>query len=274
MIYRMMYQTAIITGASSGFGESFARELAGQCERLVLVARRTEILQALAGELQKEHSGLEVLVKSCDLSQPSARAGLITELDQLPSGSTLLVNNAGLGDYGEFAHSTPERNDSMLQVNMLCLLELCRAIIPRMKEQGGAIINISSLAADLPIPDFAVYAATKAFVTSFSEALRLELRSAGIPVLAVCPGPVKTGFGDAARRTARTSGDSTFRKCFYSTIPQVVQGALRAIQKNKPRFYPSLKVRLAAAVIRNTPLCLLRLILSRRPRRVRSLPDA
>lgn len=274
MIGGMKYTQAIITGASSGFGAEFARRLAPVCRRLVLVARRETVLHGLAEELRAAHEGLEVVVQPCDLSVPEQRQTLIQQLDILPEGATLLVNNAGLGDYGEFATSTPERNNSLLQVNMLAVVELTRAVLPRLLTQGGGIINISSLAADLPIPDFALYAASKAFVASFSEALRLELKEKGIPVACICPGPVHTEFGDVARREGRSDGKSPFRKGFYTETPTVVSAALRAVEKGKARTYPSFKVRMAGLLVRNLPLWLLRLVMGMRPRKTKPLPPS
>ncbi|MBQ4613649.1 MAG: SDR family oxidoreductase [Akkermansia sp.] len=270
----MKYQQAIITGASSGFGAAYARALAPECGRLILVARRGDKLQELAQELQAAHPGVEVLVQPCDLASAEARQALVSSLKALPvSGKTLLVNNAGLGDYGEFASASFARNHSMMQVNMQALVELCHAFIPLMKAQGGGIINIASLAADLPIPDFAIYAASKAFVASFSEALRLELAASRVPVIAVCPGPVHTGFGEVARRNGCSDGSAPFKKWFYTAIPTVVQGSLRALERGKARFYPSLKIRLAGLLVRNTPLPVLRFIMGMRPRKVTTTPS-
>lgn len=268
----MRYTQAIITGASSGFGKEFARRLAGTCHRLVLVARREAVLKALADELHAAHEGLEVLVEPCDLSAPDQRRDLEKRLALLPDGSTLLVNNAGLGDYGEFSTSTPERNNALLQVNILAVVELTRAVLPRLKDQGGGIINISSLAADLPIPDFALYAASKAFVASFSEALRLELKKEGLPVACICPGPVHTEFGDVARREGLSDGKSMFRSGVYTTIPTVVDSALKAVEKGRARTYPSFKIRMAGLLLRNLPLWLMRAIMGMRPRKTKQLP--
>ncbi len=268
----MKYQQAIITGASSGFGAAYAQRLAAVCKRLVLVARREDVLRAMAATLEAEHPGLEVLVQVCDLSSSEARAELISVLKSLPdTGKTLLINNAGLGDYGEFADAVAERNNSMMQVNTLAPVELCHALIPQMKAQGGAIINIASLAADLPIPDFAIYAATKSFVASFSEALRLELAGSGVAVLAVCPGPVHTGFGEVARRHGCSDGAAPFKKWFYTAISTVVDGSLRALARGKARYYPSFKIRLAGLLVRNLPLPLLRFIMGMRPRKVSAI---
>lgn len=271
MIDPVQYTQAIITGASSGFGAEFARRLAPQCRRLVLVARREPLLRELADSLPALHAGIKVEVIPCDLADGAARARLLQMPGLVQAGPTLLVNNAGLGDYGEFAESDPERNRSLLQVNICALVELTRGLLPQIKGQGGGIINIASLAADLPIPDFALYAASKAFVASFSEALRLELKEAGIPVACICPGPSHTGFGKVARRKGCNDGKSSFRKGFYTPVPAVVDAALSALSANKPRCYPSLKVRLAGLLLRNIPLACLRSVLSFRPRRVTSV---
>jgi short-subunit dehydrogenase len=151
--------------------------------------------------------------------------------------------------------------------------ELTRAVLPRLVSQGGGIINIASLAADLFIPDLAVYAASKAFVASFSEAVRLEVRKAGVPVVAVCPGPVHTGFGDVARRHGCTNGYSSFKKWVYTQIPTVVNGALDALAKNKPRFYPSRRIRLIGWLLRNTPLWFMRAVMGCRPRKVETIQE-
>lgn len=269
----MRYEHAVITGASSGFGAAFARRLAGGCAHLVLVARRAELLAALAQELQAAHAGLRVTVRPCDLSQEAERTALGAELAALPAGSLLLVNNAGLGDYGSFATSTPERNRLLLQVNVMAVTELARAVVPRLEEQGGAVINLASLAADVFIPDFALYAASKAYVASFSEALRLELRASGVPVLAVCPGPVHTGFGDAARRSGCSNGYSSFKKWFYTPIDTVVDGSLRALERGRARYYPSARILLVGCIARNVPLALLRAVMGRRPRKVVRLAE-
>lgn len=263
----MIYQTVVITGASSGFGEAFARELAPQCAHMLLVARREEKLQALANELAQAHS-VQIEVIACDLADSAARARLTKKLAAITTDSLLLINNAGLGDYGEFQSASAETNHRMMAVNMAAPVELTHALLPAMASMKTAhIINIASLAADLAIPDFAMYAASKAFLASFSEALRLELQKTGIYVTAVCPGPVHTGFGDAARRAGNLKKEAPFRKWFYTSIPCVVQGTLQAVRRNKPRYYPSFKIRLAALLIRNTPLWVLRLIMSRRPRK-------
>ncbi len=268
----MQFDRVIITGASSGFGMAYARRLGAECSELCLVARRKSVLLQLEAELMAAYPQLKVHILACDLAANDHRASLIQTLTQLAEGqgSTLLINNAGLGDYGSFSESEAKRNSEMMMVNMVALTELTHALLPIMEKQGGAVMNISSLASDVFIPDFAVYAATKAYVTYFSEALRLECKEKNIPVLAVCPGPVRTGFGTVARREGYTGDVTPGRDILDCSIDIVIAGSLDALRAGAARFYPSLKVRLAALFIRNTPLWALRLILSMRPRRVKA----
>src|SRR6478736_7282499 len=188
------YSCALVTGASSGLGEEFALQIAPRVGKLVLVARREPLLQQLADRIRGKFPQVAVTVFAVDLSSQAERGQLVAALAEKGLSPDLLVNNAGLGDYGEFASAEWEKLQAMLHVNIEALTHLSHALVPEMiRRGGGAVVNVSSLASVLPIPDFAVYAATKAYVTSFSEALRIELKEHHIPVLAVCPGPVKTG---------------------------------------------------------------------------------
>lgn len=270
---RMHFGRVIITGASSGFGAEFSRRTAPNADELVLTARRTDRLHALANELQRLHPGLRVMVIPCDLSNPASLSELKNRLTSLPPTNTLIINNAGLGDYGDFLHSSHQRTASMLAVNITATTELTHTLLPVITKEGGGIINVASLAADLPIPDFAVYAASKAYVASFSEALRIELKEYGVPVTAVCPGPVHTEFGSVARRKGFTGNMTPCHDLFDTTIHQVVRDALRGLRRHKPRVYPSFKIRCAATLIRILPLPILRLILAKRPRRIESLEE-
>lgn len=264
----MHFQRAIVTGASSGFGEAFARRLAPSVEELVLVARRRERLEQLAETLAREFPGLRAIVEPADLADENQRRELLCHLNALPPASTLLINNAGLGDYGELLTSPPERNAAMLAVNVAAPTELCRGLLPQLARRGGGIINIASLAAELPIPDFAVYAASKAYLASFSEALRLEMKEYGVPVVVVCPGPVRTGFGAVARREGFTGNMTPCRDLFDTSVACVVTSSLRALEHNRARTYPSLKITAAALLLRLLPLPLIRAVLSRRPRKI------
>lgn len=259
--------TVLITGASSGLGEEYALQLASQAERLVLTARRTDLLEALANRILIAHPGLQVRVVAADLAKAGDRIALLEKLEGEGIFADLLVNNAGLGDYGEFATAEWPKLEAMLRVNVEALTHLAHLTAAGMiRRGGGAILNVSSLASLLPIPDFAVYAATKAYVTSFSEALRIELRDHGVEVLAVCPGPVHTGFGMVARREEHLPGIPA-RDWFYVPKEQVVAESLAALGLKKTRVYPGFRIKVAAMVISALPMAIMRAVMSCRPRR-------
>ncbi len=259
------FRCALITGASSGLGLEYARQLAPHVETLVLVARRETLLAKIAQELVTRHPALRVKTFPCDLADAAGRNHLLNSLFQEELYPDCLVNNAGMGDYGEFRTSAWGKTEQMIRLNMEALTHLTHALLPGLIARRGAILNLSSLASVLPIPDFAVYAATKAYVTSFSEGLRLELRDHGVRVLAVCPGPVKTGFGEIARRNSGSK--LPVQDAFYVRAEQVVRDSLRALLKDRARIYPGLKVAAAAALIGLLPLVAVRLMMSARPRR-------
>jgi short-subunit dehydrogenase len=261
------YSCALITGASSGLGEEFALQLAHRVDKLVLVARREERLSQIADRIRVKFPRVAVAVFSADLTQVSHREQLIDVLRERNFIPDLVVNNAGLGDYGEFVQSDWSKVESMLRLNIEALTHLSHALLPAMVKRGyGAIINVSSLASLLPIPDFAVYAATKAFVTSFSEALRIEVKEHGISVLAVCPGPVHTEFGIVARERGGSS-EMPGKEWFYVPKQQVVAESIRALDRNRARVYPGLKTAAAAFILATLPITILRLAMNSRPRR-------
>lgn len=262
------FRCALVTGASAGIGAEFARQLAPSCETLVLTARRRERLVSLAEELAQQYPNLTIHVHGADLAKDGDVDDLLKELAQQKLIPDLVVNNAGLGDYGEFLSAEWERVESMLSVNVRALTRLTHALLPAMAETGGgAVLNVSSIAGDFPIPDFAVYAATKAYVTSFSEALRIEARPHGIRVMALCPGPVKTEFGDVARRDPGTVLPGQGDRLLQVSKETVVAEALAALAGGKARHYPGWKVAASAALIGLLPIALLRLILGCRPHR-------
>lgn len=261
------FSCALVTGASSGLGEEFAVQIAPRIDKLVLVARREPLLQLLAERIRERFPHVAVLVVAADLKSSAERDQLVETLAARGMLPDLLINNAGLGDYGEFASSDWEKLRLVLQVNVEALTHLTHALLPEMiRRGGGAVVNVSSLASVIPIPDFAVYAATKAYVTSFSEALRIELREHRIPVLAVCPGPVKTEFGAVARRDENSPGMPA-RKSFYVPKQQVVAESLAAVDRKSARVYPGLKTAAAALVLSALPLIVLRFALGFRPRK-------
>jgi uncharacterized protein len=190
--------TALITGSSAGIGDAIARELAERGHGVTLVARREERLRTLAAELS-DRFGVRAEALAADLADQAAREGLARRISELGLDVEILVNNAGFGGGADFARTERERLVSMVEVNCLALLDLQATYLPPMVERGrGAIINIASTAAFQPLPGAATYGATKAFVLSLSEAVHEELKGTGVTLTAVCPGPVKTEFTQAA----------------------------------------------------------------------------
>jgi len=248
---------ALITGASAGIGCEFARQLAGRAQSLILVARREERLSELCDELTGNHPGLTVHIRKIDLASLSQVEELIAWLEREKIDVDLLINNAGLGDLGPFATSDPARNEEMMLVNMVALTSLTRRLLPQMiAKKRGAILNVSSSAGFLPIPGFAIYAATKAYVTSFSEALRGELRGTGLTVCALCPGPVHTEFQQAAKRPGgRIENGPEF---VHVPVERVVRDTLAAIEADRPLVIPGFLMKLGMFLVRMTPMPILR----------------
>src|SRR2546428_4957123 len=221
--------TVLITGASSGIGREFARQLANRARTIVLLARRSERLADLRDELLNRNPNLDVHVRIVDLADKAQIELLIDSLARDKIDVDLLINNAGLGDLGPFATSDPMRNEQMALVNMVALTSLTRHLLPQMiAKQRGGILNVSSSAGFLPIPGDAVYAATKAYVTSFSEALRFEVRGIGVSVCALCPGPVATEFQQVAKREGVQPNIGP--NFLVVTVEQVVCDALAALE--------------------------------------------
>jgi short-subunit dehydrogenase len=211
----------LVTGASSGIGTELARRLAELGYDLVLAARRAERLEALAEELRAAH-GVEVLVVPVDLTQPAERAELIAALAAGDRAVVGVCNDAGFGLYGRTAEQDPERLRAMVALNVDALHHLTLAFLPGMLERGeGAILNVASIAAFQPLPGFATYAATKAFVQTFSEALHAELRGSGVSCTVLSPGPVATEFGEVAG----TDGVSGHVPGFVEVSPHEVAAA-------------------------------------------------
>lgn len=218
---------ALVTGASSGIGACFARALAGRGHNLVLVARSSDKLQALKTEIAAKHR-LRIELVEMDLSAPEASARLAAILEERGISVRLLVNNAGFGAHGEFADLPLARQSEMLRLNVVTLTELTRLLLPGMIERrAGGILNVSSTASFQPIPYTCVYAATKAYVTSFSMGLAEEVSRYGVKVLALCPGGTATNFFAAGQ----------FEKITFpgglQSPEDVVDCALRALARGK-----------------------------------------
>jgi uncharacterized protein len=188
--------TCVITGASSGIGAELARGLASRGLGVTLVARREERLRELAEELALNH-GVRAEVVSADVSDAKGRRRLIAQVQERGLTVELLVNNAGFGSGGKFSRLDPDKEASMVRTNCEAVVALTGHYLPDMVDRGrGAVLNLASLIAFQPVPFQATYGATKAFVLSFTDALHEEMRGTGVTVTAVCPGPVRTEFGD------------------------------------------------------------------------------
>jgi short-subunit dehydrogenase len=188
--------TALITGASSGIGAEIARELAKRGQTVTLVARREDRLEDLAAEITSEHS-VRAYTVAADVSTEAARRKLVNDVNGMGLQVEILVNNAGYGSGGRFNELETDSETAMVRTNCEAVVGLTSAYLPRMIERGrGAVLNVASLIAFQPVPYQATYGATKAFVLAFSEAIHEELRGTGVTVTAVCPGPVRTEFGD------------------------------------------------------------------------------
>jgi short-subunit dehydrogenase len=197
-------QTALVTGASSGLGEEFARQLARFGANLILVARSEEKLNLLADNL-REQGKIQVTVIPTDLSSADAVERLIAHIESDRIKVDILVNNAGIGLFKNFLDTTADSQMDQIKVNVCALVRLTHAFAPGMvSRKRGGVINIASVAGFQPLPGAGVYAASKSFVLLFSEALSLELEESGVRVLAACPGPVATNFFAAMQVQPKT----------------------------------------------------------------------
>lgn len=237
---------AIVTGASAGIGEAFAKHLARKRYNLLLVARRRERLDGLAGKLTEEH-GVAAEALAADLGDA---AGVALVEERLAKGDTdLLVNNAGFGTVGEFSRLPIDREMAQLDLNVRALMRLSHAALaPMVERKSGAIINVASMAGFQPIPFNATYAASKAFVLHFSEALHEEAKEYGVTVTCLCPGPVKTEFQDVAGL------DEVPVPAFaWESVDSVVESALSAVRARRAIAIPGVFNAMSAAGIRLAP---------------------
>jgi len=225
---------ALVTGASSGIGECFARALGARKWNLVLVARTEEKLSALTKELSSAY-GIQVASLAFDLSAPGAASRLAAALKERQLEIGLLVNNAGFGARGLFHKLSPDRQSEMLRLNVHAMMELTHCLLsPMLDQRKGAVINVSSTASFQPVPYTAVYAASKAFVTSFSMSLAEELRPYGISVVTLCPGGTRTNFFQASDYGTRKLPGG------LQEPRQVVAEALKALDRGGGLVIPRL----------------------------------
>lgn len=235
--------TALVTGASSGIGAEFARQLAGRGHGVFLVARRGDRLAELAAEIERDH-GVRAEHLAADLADPDSWVTVPRAIAERGLEVDVLVNNAGFSTVGD-VHRNPDAQMGMIRVNVEALVALTTALLPGMVESGqGAVINVASVAAFQPIPVQTVYAATKAFVRSFTEGISAELKGTGVTATALCPGPVATEFVDAAGFKKGMDEMPSFVS--WSTPQDVARAGLDAAAKGKRVVVPGISNRATA----------------------------
>jgi len=255
-------RTAIVTGASSGIGTELARQLARRGHGVTLVARREDRLRDLADELAKAHE-VRAEVIAADLTDESSRAAIPTELAARGLTVDVLVNNAGLSTTGPVAQSTAEKELAMIRTDVEAVVHLCSLIVPGMVERGrGAVLNVASTAAFQPLPGQAGYGGSKAFVLSYSQATRAELKGTGVTMSVLCPGPVETEFADVAGFTDEQTSNA-LPKFMWLSAHEVAQTAIEGLDKGKGVVIPGVGNRVGAYVAHVTPRRVLLPLLAR-----------
>lgn len=231
-------KTILITGGSSGIGLSAAQHLATPQHHLILIARNRNSLRAAAEELTALGAG-KVTVYSLDLSDDHAVRAVVEKLEEDSIQVDILINNAGWGQFKVFTDQDPADIQSMIDLNISCLTQLTRALLPQLKKRKGRIVNIASVAGFMPGPYMSVYYATKAYVRSLTFGLRQELMDSGITATSVSPGPVDTNFAD--------TGSATSVSFFKNALPVEAVGKLVAqaatTANPKPEYVTGLKHR-------------------------------
>ncbi|MDW3715533.1 MULTISPECIES: SDR family NAD(P)-dependent oxidoreductase [unclassified Pseudomonas] len=254
-----MPRFALITGASSGLGLALAEALARRGRHLILVARQRDALESIAYELTQRF-GVEVLYRTCDLSEPLQLSGLLHELNQGEREIDLLVNNAGIGTSGLYVEQDWSREQELIELNVLALARLCHEIGGAMASRGtGQILNVASVAGFQPGAWMSNYYASKAYVLHFSEGLREELKVHGVGVSVLCPGPTRTAFF----RGARMAGEKLEGSKLMMSAEEVALITVKALEKNRAIIIPGWRNRLLAVSPRLSPRWLVRRLAGR-----------
>ena len=257
-------RTALVTGASSGIGAELARQLATRGHGVTLVARRRLELEALAEELRAVGVRAEVL--ATDLLDRDARAALPEQVADLGLDVDILVNNAGASTVGPVHRDDAEAELRIVELDVLAVVDLCSRMLPAMVRRGrGAVLNVASTAAFQPLPGQAAYGASKSFVLSYTRSLAGELRSTGVTATALCPGPVHTGFGEAAG-FATADAEAALPAFMWRPADEVARAGLDGIDRGDPVVIPGRANWLAAGAAQLVPKRLLvPLLASRHP---------
>jgi short-subunit dehydrogenase len=261
---------ALVTGASSGIGAELARQLAPRARVLVVVARRKERLDALRAELLAAHPALRVETRACDVTDHAALDALVAEIDREHGGADVLINSAGLGDFGVYDLVAWEKTARMIAVNVTALAYLTRRVVPGMvARRRGWVLNVSSGFGLQFLPGFAAYSATKHFVTAFTECLRLEVRGAGVVVTQVCPGPVATEFEELT-----ADFDAPRLPRFVQISAQrCARVALRALAARRALVVPGFMFKVILALGALTPRAVRRLVFRPAASQIRRLHE-
>lgn len=255
------YRTALVTGASSGIGVELARELARRGHGLVLVARRRERLEELRTELMDR--GVRIEVVPADLSDRGERARLAEAVEALGLEVDILVNNAGLATIGPVHRSAVDAELNMIEVDVVAVADLCTRFLPAMVDRGrGAVLNVASTAAFQPIPGQAGYGGCKAFVLSYTRSLNGELGGTGVNATALCPGPVRTEFGDAAGFEPGEA-EGTLPSFMWEPAEGVARAGVKGLDRGRPVVIPGTANRITAALATVAPKQLLVPVISR-----------
>lgn len=255
-------RTAVVTGASSGIGAEIARELVRRGHGVTLVARRADKLAELAAELGEQGVRAEVL--ALDLADRPARSRLLDRVLELGLTPDVLVNNAGLSTLGPVAASDPDAEMNMIEVDVVALADLCSRFLPGMVERGrGAVLNVASTAAFQPLPGQAGYGGCKAFVLSYTRSLSGELRGTGVSASALCPGPVDTGFGEAAGFD-KDDAEAALPSFMWESAEAVARCGVDAMAKGRTVAIPGTANRVAASIAHLAPKSLLVPVLASR----------
>lgn len=249
---------ALITGASSGLGVDFARELAQRGARLILVARRKERLEQVAQDLRSQH-GVEVDILAIDLGSQDAAADLHRQVQAMGRNVDVLVNNAGFGVYGKFLEIPWERERAMIDLDISTLVHLTKLFAKDMVQRGwGRILQVASIGAYQPCPTYATYSAAKAFVLSFGEALNYELKGTGVSCTVVSPGVTATEFLQVSGQKA-----TKYQKSMMMTSAQVAAIGIQAMLSQRASIVPGFMNAIGAWSIRLIPRRLATAIASR-----------
>jgi len=255
-------RTAIVTGASSGIGVELARQLARRGHGVTLVARRRAELESLAAELAG--MGVRAEVLATDLLDREARAGLPDRIADLGLTVDILVNNAGMSTLGPVHRGDPEAELRMVELDVMAVVDLCTRFLPGMvSRRRGAVLNVASTAAFQPLPGQAGYGGSKAFVLSYTRSLGGELRGTGVTATTLCPGPVDTGFGEAAG-FAKEDAESALPPFMWESAEAVARAGIDAIASGDPVVIPGRANWLAATAASLVPKRLLVPILASR----------